>query len=214
MDDGQVVIPYDDLIFFLDRITTLGPSFGLSLELNKTVLLTSTSGISPRPFLSVSHQQDLDYCIKTYTNPQNETLDGVDFLGYPIGHPDFMTQSLTTTDEQLTSDTHELFTNLPSLQTSTTLFKHCLLTCLPYQAYTDVLTSPLPATHTDPHCRQTAHTRRVDRITKTALSYSTGHENIPAHVVQLAQLPTRHGGLGFFHAKYSTSASFISQAIR
>eukprot|EP00978_Attheya_sp_CCMP212_P017883 scaffold48193_cov52-Attheya_sp.AAC.1 len=132
MDDGQVVIPYVDLRFFLDRITELGPTFGLSLELNKTTILTSTSGISPMPFLPPQSQQDLQYCLDKYTNPCAETLDGVDILGYPIGNKKFMTNSLLKTDDKLLSDTTNLFNDLPSLQTSTTLFKHCLLTRLPY----------------------------------------------------------------------------------
>eukprot|EP00978_Attheya_sp_CCMP212_P023128 scaffold70157_cov31-Attheya_sp.AAC.2 len=111
-------------------------------------------------------QQDLQYCLDKYTNPCAETLDGVDILGYPIDNKKFMTNSLLKTDVKLLSDTTNLFNDLPSLQTSTTLFKHCLLTRLPYQACTDVLTSPLPATHTDPYCRQTTHTRRIDEITK------------------------------------------------
>jgi hypothetical protein len=55
-----------------------------------------------------------------------------------------METHLTHTDEKLTTDTVFLFQELPSLQTSTCLFKHCLLACLPYHSYTDVLTSPLP----------------------------------------------------------------------
>jgi hypothetical protein len=63
-----------------------------------------------------------------YTNPCAKTLDGVDILRYPIGNKTFMTQSLLTMDNKLHSDTTNLFNDLPSLQTSTTLFKHCLLT--------------------------------------------------------------------------------------
>eukprot|EP00978_Attheya_sp_CCMP212_P033644 scaffold136786_cov30-Attheya_sp.AAC.1 len=85
MDDGQVVLPYSNLRFFLDRFTALGPSYGLNLEKDKTVILTSTSGISPTPLLSSSDQQaDLIYSIQTYATNKQENLHGIDVLGYPI----------------------------------------------------------------------------------------------------------------------------------
>jgi hypothetical protein len=75
-------------------------------------------------FLSPQNQQDLQYCIKKYTNPCAKTLDGgVDILGYPIGNKTFMTKSLLATDDKLLPDTMNFLLNgLPSLQTSTTLF--------------------------------------------------------------------------------------------
>jgi hypothetical protein len=214
MDDGQLVIPFSDLQFFLDRFTELGPNHGLTLSKNKTQMLTSISGISPIPFLSSSDQIDLNYCINTYTTEKKETLLGVDVLGYPIGNPKFMETHLIRTDEKLTTDTVTLFQELPSLQTSTCLFKHCLLARLPYHSYTDVLTTPLPPRHLDPFCRQTPHTRRIDLITRQALKHSTGHPDISHSSLQLAQLPTRHGGCGFYDPKFSTSAAFIAQCIR
>eukprot|EP00978_Attheya_sp_CCMP212_P021192 scaffold61663_cov51-Attheya_sp.AAC.1 len=215
MDDGQVVLPYSDLRFFLDRFTALGPSYGLNLEKDKTVILTSTSGISLAPLLSSSDQADLKDSIQTYTTNKQENLHGVDVLGYPIGNSNFMEQHLIKTDATLTTDTTTLSQELPSLQTSTCLFKHCLLARLPYHSYTDVLTSPLPPQHQDPFCRQTPHTRRIDLLTKNALKYATGHSNItPSSLLQLSQLSPRHGGCGFYDSKFFSSSAFISQCIR
>eukprot|EP00978_Attheya_sp_CCMP212_P013732 scaffold34572_cov54-Attheya_sp.AAC.2 len=125
-----------------------------------------------------------------------------------------MEQHLIKTDATLTTDTSTLFQELPSLQTSTCLFKHCLLACLPNHSYTDVLTSPLPPQHQDPFCRQTPHTQRIDLLTKNALKYATGHSNITPSSLQLSQLPTRHEGCGLYDSKFSTSSAFIFQCIR
>jgi hypothetical protein len=101
INDTHTFLAATDIIPFLQQFEAIGAPLGLHLNLAKTKLLTTTTGISARAQPTTPHTaalvQALDYIQQQDpTNTDPEITTGVRFLGQPLGSAAFATEFLQT----------------------------------------------------------------------------------------------------------------------
>ena len=71
MDDTSILLHHEDIQWYLSTLQRLGPSYGISLNLRKTTLLTSTTHVSP-PHQRIPHRIHCpSHRITIYTRQQH-----------------------------------------------------------------------------------------------------------------------------------------------
>ena len=137
IDDGNLCIPYADVLICLRRFRELGAPVGAVLNTDKTNILTSTTGISPLPFLSADDQALLSQAIAEFTPA--EEVRGLPILGVPIGGDEFIRNYLRDFYETMRDDTTALTNQMHDLQTIVQIYKKCILQRVPFQLTANVL---------------------------------------------------------------------------
>ena len=126
VDDLNAVVPIEDSLFYCTTFTQLANNLGLRIREDKSVILTSTNGISPIPHLKTESKNILNECIQTFTAGK-ETTDGIVILGFPIGSRPFINNHLDKLSIKIRKTLKALQTNLDSIQTVGQLFNNSIL---------------------------------------------------------------------------------------
>ena len=212
IDDGTLCIPFPDVYSFLRRFAKIGAPVGAVLNTEKTKILTSTTGVSPIPFLSPAHRSELRAAIQHFT-PGEET-QGLRILGIPVGGDQFIRQYLQSFLDTLHTDTGNLLQNMPDLQTAAQVYKRCLLQRVPFQMTADVLLNTTPGDVQQSTDWKTDLTTQVDAITRRVLADIAAVETIPTWTDSMSKLPSKIGGLGLFDSQVSGPAAFVVPLVR
>jgi len=139
VDDLSSTIPHIDIKFFLDHLKLAGQERGCFINPEKSRILTSCSGHSIIPELTILQPQladELTYSINSYSHKKSKTsptpigvelTDGFRLLGTPVGSATFAD---TFFAEQLTAVSKQMETltdNITDLHTRLKLFNNCTL---------------------------------------------------------------------------------------
>lgn len=81
MDDTSGTLAHYDVAFFFEEFQRLGPPKGIHLSPTKNIIITSTNGQSPLPFLRGPLKRQLRTVISTYCKEYGEITDGTKLLG-------------------------------------------------------------------------------------------------------------------------------------
>jgi hypothetical protein len=224
VDNVSACVPLEDLQFLCDNFASIGTPLGCFVNPMKTRILTSTSGLSPIPTLSLTDPQlasSISATIAQYSTKPNpndilgpaipvELTNGFRLLGSPIGSADF-TQDYF--DSQLTTvqDSIALMsTAITDPHTKLRLFSQCLIQKLPHLLGCDVLyhydTNNPPPTWTDWNGPLTSATNHI--ITKF-ISDLVGVAVLPHHALLICQMNLNAGGLGILDPRSRAIPDFM-----
>jgi len=201
IDDCTLSLHYVDLLYFIEKFNEIGHPLGCKLKEQKCQVLTSTTNISPLPYLSANHAASLTKVLTQYCGgtAKGEALNGVRILGAPIGNSAFVTQYQNKTIQKLTSAVSTLHTLISDSHIATALFKFSLQHYTSHLLLTDMLhnktTSQSSSLHTS-EFTNTINTIAQHFIAKIAVHHSA-QTTLPAHSWYVASTPSGLGGLGF-----------------
>ena len=213
IDDCTASLHYDDLAFFIQEFNRLGTPIGCILKEKKCKILTSTTGISPIPFLPQPHAEALVSVLDNFCGgiSQGETTTGVRILGAPIGNKQFVRSYQNRTLQKLTKAISTLNELLSDPQVSTTLFKFSLQHYTTHLLLTDILHHT--STSADPSHHTSEFTNAINSITNSFISsiavHHSAQSNLPLHSWYVASTPSGLGGLGFDDARLKAIPHFI-----
>jgi hypothetical protein len=192
-DNTSIVIPYQDITWFLDTFQQLGNPLGIQLNLSKTQLLTSTT--SHPPNLHPNDQPCLHNII-LQLGSHIEHHDGLRLLGQPVGSSSY---AMTFLHNQVTQLRHTITTQLlyriRDLQTQFAILKHCAIPSVVH----------LLATHLYHHfnAEMSSHTfhwnssltLNIRIAIHHAIATITQQKSLPLHATPIIHLPATLGGL-------------------
>lgn len=116
-DTPSIVLPYEDIPWFLTTFQTLGDPLDIRLNLTKTQILLSFTDESPIEHLSQTQQQSLIQAMMMLS-PKTEQRHGMRLLGQPIGSQtfsyNFINNKITKLQETINT---KLFHRIFNLQT-------------------------------------------------------------------------------------------------
>ena len=224
VDDVSACVPLEDLQFLCDNFATIGAPLGCFVNPMKTRILTSTSGHSPIPTLSLTNPQlasSISTTIAQYSTKPNPTdilgpalpvelTTGFRLLGSPIGSAafaqDFFDTQLTTIQDSIAL----MSTTITDPHTKLRLFSQCLIQKIPHLLGCDVLyhydpCNP-PPTWTDWNGPLTSAT---NHIIANFISDLVGAPVLPHHALLICQMNLNAGGLGMLDPRSRAVPDFM-----
>jgi len=213
IDDCTLSLHYDDLLYFIEAFNTIGHPLGCKLKQQKCKVLTSTTNISPLPYLPLNHASSLTKVLEQYCGgvTKGEALNGVRILGAPIGNSTFVEQYQNKTIQKLTSTVSTLQNLVSDPHIATALFKFSLQHYTSHLLLTDMLHNKSTSTSTSLHTSEftnTINTIAQNFIAQIAVHHSA-QTTLPAHSWYVASTPSGLGGLGFDDAAAKSIPHFI-----
>jgi hypothetical protein len=195
-DDTSIVLPYDDIPWFLSTFQALGNPLGIRLNLTKSQLLTSLTDESPLPHLSPIQQQALTQTLQIL-GPNAEQKQGIRLLGQPIGSKTyanaFIDAKLTNLQDTINT---KLFHRIHDLQTQLAILKHCIVPSVQHLLATHVYHTFTQSTTQDIYQWHSSMTLQLRIIIHNAIASITKQDLLPLHTVPIIHLPALLGGLG------------------
>jgi hypothetical protein len=188
----SIVLPYEDLTWFIDRFQQLGEPIGIKLNLQKTQLLTTLTDQSPLPHLSLSQQQHLLNTLHKL-GPNAEQRNGIRLLGQPIGSTAFALDYINQKVHHLETFTStKLFYRLHDHQTQLALLKHCIVPSIQHLLATHVYHTYSALSTNDLHQWHTETTTRLRTIIHNVFAQITKQQTLPTHAFPPSYTYPRH----------------------
>jgi hypothetical protein len=220
MDDISSTVHHQDIQFFCTEIVKLGRSRGCFVNPQKTRILTSCSGESIIPTLTLSNPslaQEIQDTISTYSITDNSTpielTDGFRLLGSPVGSATFA-QSFY--DEQLREaefEATQLSERISDLHTRLKLFSQCTINKLPHLLDSDVMHHHTPDFDNTQWYNWNGHlTQGIDNMIRSffhKLLDIPPSEEIPTYSTLIAHLNINKGGLGIINPSTRAVLNFV-----
>jgi hypothetical protein len=195
-DDTSIVLPYEDIPWFLHRFQQLGNPIGIQLNLQKTQILTTLTDQSPLPHLTPIQQQCLTDTFQLL-GPNAEQRHGIRLLGQPISSPFFVSNFINSKVHQLdTFIASKLFYRLRDHQTQLALLKHCIVPSIQHLLATHVYHTYHGLTSNNLHQWHTETTLRLQGIIHNVFAQITQQQSLPSHALPIIHLPAILGGIG------------------
>jgi hypothetical protein len=219
MDDTSTCLHPADIIPFLQHFHTLGAPLGLHLNLAKTKLLTTTSGVSVRDQPTTPHTtaliQALDYIQQQDpNNPDPELTTGTRYLGQPLGSTAFATAFLNTASHAYATNIHKLCTKLSDKHTMFLLFKSCAQPSLQHLLTSDIyyhcnpdMQEPL-SQWTSPLCES------ISQTNTDFLAHLGDTTTLPETAQRIAHHPIKLGGLGVRDHPLAAKTAYVISLTR
>jgi hypothetical protein len=223
VDDCNILLHHDDVLFFLERFVALATPLGAILNTEKTRILTTTTGSSlVDAFLNsndpnlIARGASLKQAIATYSREQVgtalrpvEVTDGLRVLGSPIGSTSFCNSFLRKAFDKANADATKLTTSLDDLQTILRLYSTCTAHKLTHLLSCDVTNTPLEDLPRDIHLWNSELTDSFSRMTEEIICNITGTTSLPAHAHVISNISINQGGLGLNHPRLHAITSFM-----
>jgi hypothetical protein len=195
-DDTSIVLPYEDIPWFLDRFQQLGNPVGINLNLQKTQILTSLTDQSPFPYLTIPQQQSLTATLQQL-GPNAEQRQGIRLLGQPIGSQSFVHNFINQKIHQLEAfTTNKLFCRLHDHQTQVALLKHCIVPSIQHLLASHVYHSYHISATNELHQWHTETTLQLWNVIHSVFATITQQQSLPSHALPIIHLPATLGGIG------------------
>jgi len=226
LDDTSVFLPHQDILFFLDRLSTLGRPHGIIINYQKTHLLTSTTGTSPLPLLpsadATALTEALDF-LSSHGNTSPEITTGIRLLGCPLGSSDFTTDYLSSAISKFSTSIHRLHLGISDLQTRAVLFRYCVRATVDHLLDSDFYDHASLSRPTSPVDWSSDFTHSIDTLTQTFIRHLASPSGpspppsfppLPTHSNALLYLPASLGGIGFRSPYVSTTSAYVVPVAR
>jgi hypothetical protein len=213
MDDTNILLPINDVAWFLKRMRTLGAPVGVIVGKDKTKILTNITGTSILPFLPPKQADELKSALDEYTG--GECTTGLRILGSPLGSNPFQKEYTNTFTHTMINDTAKMCKQLPDTQTVTQIYKECLVARVPFQLTADILTNidpnNLPENNQD---WQSPLTDAIRQTTRDIIGHATALDKIPEYALEIACIPESLHGLGITSPDRIAVLSFLLPLFR
>jgi hypothetical protein len=211
-DDTSIVLPYQDIEWFLTTFQQLGNPLGIQLNLSKTQILTTLSPETPA--LTPADQLHLHNLLQKL-HPNVEQREGLRLLGQPVGSSTYATTFLHsyitrlqhTLSQQLTHRIHDH-------QTQLAILKHCaipsilhLLTTHAYHHWHSKMETSLYHWNSDA-------TLAIRILIHNLIAHITQQQTLPTHAIPIIHLPATLGGIGIRDPIASTIPAAITTITR
>jgi hypothetical protein len=195
-DDTSIVLPYEDIPWFLTTFQMLGNPLGIRLNLTKTLILTSLTDESPIQYLSPPQQQSLIQAIQML-GPKAEQRQGIRLLGQPIGSQSFANNFINEKIFQLQETINtKLFHRIHDFQTQLAILKNCIIPSVQHLLATHVYHSFTNNMSPDLHQWHSSTTLQLRIIIQDTIASITKCDILPLHTIPIIHLPALLGGLG------------------
>ncbi|MGH7974035.1 MAG: hypothetical protein ACREBR_00815 [bacterium] len=195
LDDTNATIPYEDLLFFFQRLAELGTPLGCRLAPHKCNILTSTNSSSPICQLPTQHQRHLEKVLNDFCGgPHGELVSGTRLLGYPIGNAAFATSFHSDAVRRLNDATALLTERIADPQICFQIFKACIQPKVAHLELTETLHTP-PA-QIEPSIITTQTMNNSYKFLSKILYGLNSEQQLPPLSQILAVRPVGQGGLG------------------
>jgi hypothetical protein len=195
-DDTSIVVPYEDIPWFLTTFQTLGNPLGIHLNLTKTQILMSLTDESPLEHLSLTQQQSLIQAM-TMVSSQAEQRHGIRLLGQPIGSQSFADNFINDKISKLQDTINtKLFHRIHDLQTQLAMLKNCIIPSVQHLLATHVCHTFTQQMIQDLHQWHSPTTLQLHIIIQNAIASLTKCDVLPLHTIPIIHLPALLGGLG------------------
>ena len=223
IDDISTVTPLEDLLFLCQQMDSNGQPLGCFLNTYKTRILTSTSGSSPIPQISITDPElgnSITTAISTYSNKHNitdplhptpvELTQGYRLLGTPVGSITFAIEYINEKLEEIQQQTDAIHLAISDPQTRYKIFMECTIQKLPHLLLTDVLYNHDPNdTSQDFNHWNGPLTTAINNIIINFLQILFNIDTLPPHSLQIAQLDVTNGGLGCWDPSARAIPDFV-----
>eukprot|EP00978_Attheya_sp_CCMP212_P046214 scaffold379391_cov30-Attheya_sp.AAC.1 len=208
MDDTNILLPMDNVAWFLKRVRDLGAPVGIIIGKD------NITGVSILPFLPPTQAASLKEAIDTFTNGECST--GLRILGSPLGSNVFQSAYTENFKETLVKDTTStMCVTLPGPQTVTQMYRECLVARVPFQLTADILTNVDPDNLPDNNLQWASPLTDAARQTTRDISgHATALDKIPEYAMELACMPESLHGLGFTYPDRIAVLSFLLPLFR
>jgi hypothetical protein len=139
LDDTNILLPYQDLNWFIHAFAERGAPLGIYLNHTKTKILTSLTPVSPicNSNISITDAQNLCEAL-TNLGPNSELLEGTRFSGQPLGNNAFAARFFVAKASEYASALSRILNRLHDTQTQCTLHKNCAQATIPHLLASDI----------------------------------------------------------------------------
>jgi hypothetical protein len=195
-DDTSIVIPYEDISWFLNRFQELGDPLGIRLNLQKTQILTTLTDESPLEHLPPHLHHSLSQAL-SMLGPHAEQKRGIRLLGQPIGSSVYAIEFIDKKVNELHDmATRRLFHKLQDHQTQLAITKHCILPSIQHLLATHVYHTFGTNTNQDLHNWNSNTATQLRFTILNIVAKITNTPILPLHATPIIHLPAKIGGLG------------------
>jgi hypothetical protein len=195
-DDTSIVLPYEDIPWFITTFQTLGNPVGIRLNLIKTQILTSLSDESPMKHLNSAQQEALSQAL-SMLGPKAEQRQGIRLLGQPIGSQafanTFIQDRISTIHDTINT---KLFHRIHDSQTQLAMLKNCIIPSVQHLLATHVYHTFTPNSPQDLHQWHSSTTLQLRITIQNTVASLTQCDLLPFHTTWIIHLPALLGGLG------------------
>ena len=225
VDDGNMIIPLEDVPEFLRLFKLWGEPLGCILNTEKTRILTSTTGtkVTTRLLDSANESdhslgQQLVTTIAQYsrTKPRGsdtyeavEVVDGLRILGAPIGSFAFCNDFVLDMARRASACGKAIMDGLDDQQTIFQLFRTCTAHKLTHLFAADVVNTSEDNLPKNWHLFRSDLVASYSTMLEDFLSRVLQQPSLPPHVQVITSMSTSGGGLGFPHPRSSAIPSFV-----
>ena len=223
VDDTNSMLHHEDVDFFLRRFVELGRPLGADLNIEKTRILTSTSGAKLTETLikhddmhMVMRGKMLEGAISTYstkivdgTRLPVEVTDGLRVLGAPIGSQHFCHDFLLKMMAKATEDSQKLLDSLEDSQTILRLYSMCTVHKLTHLFSSDVLNAPVENLPPFYYLWESDLANKFSDMTENLICSLTNQHSLPPHSHIIANMSINQGGLGLQHPRANAITAYM-----
>jgi hypothetical protein len=192
-DDTSIVLPYQDIDWFLYTFQHLGNPLGIRLNLAKTQILTTLTTNDPQ--LTPNDRTHWNHTLNQL-HPDVEQREGIRLLGQPIGSSHYATtffQHYITRLQHIVSQ--QLTHRIQDHQTQIAILKHCTIPStfhlLATHAYHQWQTTHNPTLH---HWNS-EETLAIRILIHNLLAHIAQQQTLPTYAIPLIHLPATLGGI-------------------
>jgi hypothetical protein len=211
-DDTSIVIPYQDIQWFLHTFQNLGNPFRIRLNLTKTQILTSLTDLPPE--LTATDQTCLNALLQNI-NPQAEQRRGIRLLGQPVGSATFahtfLEKHIATLHHTLSN---QLRNKIQNLQTQIAILKHCAIPSSFHLLATHLYHLWHPDVDQSLYYWNSDATLTIRILIHDTIANITQQGSLPPYVIPLLHLPATLGGIGIRDPITATIPAYITAVTR
>jgi hypothetical protein len=228
VDDCNVLLHHEDVLFFLDRFKQLAEPLGAVLNMEKTRILTSSTGSSLVSKLLLHQQMRMNmrgkllkqaiskYSVKMVDGiPSSvEVTDGLRVLGAPIGSASFAQDFMHKIPHNAINDSQKLLAGLDDIQTMMRLFSSCTVHKITHLFSFDVFHTPLNAMPTLFYLWESTLCNSFTQMVENFIYQLTNVDHLPPHSSLISTLTVNQGGLGLQHPRANAITVYMTSSKR
>jgi hypothetical protein len=193
-DDTSIVLPYQDIDWFLDTFQQLGNPLGIRLNLTKTQILTT---LTPNnPILTPTDHTHWQHTLERL-HPNIEHREGIRLLGQPIGSShyamSFFQQYITRLQHIISQQlTHRIHDH----QTQIAILKHCAIPSTFHLLATHAYHDWQPTHDSSLYHWNSEETLAIRILIHNLFAHITQQQTLPTYTIPIIHLPATLGGIG------------------
>lgn len=221
VDDVNLLLPHEDVKYFLEKFREYGEPLGAVLNEEKTRILTTCKGSSLIKRMRTSKWalgrtdliNELEDTIDTFSKNKDgsmcEVTDGLRVLGVPLGNESFCKTFISNQLQKAKTDATKILEGLDDSQTKLQVFRQCTVHKMTHLFASDVLTSQFSNLPNNWHVWQSSMCDEFSTMVNSFIADLLSRDDLPCHAQLIASMSTNQGGLGIQHPRCTAIPSCI-----